>query len=164
MGKCGRPSKLSNRVIKQAETLAGFGLTEEQISQVIGVTALTIRRWKANKEYCSALKRGKVQADQRVIESLYKRAIGYGYKEITREQTLVKIDTNGKHLYKVLPTKIIDKQYAPDVTACIFWLKNRIKEDWRDVKNVEGKVVVEHKEFFNGLLSKSQSFNRCLTN
>jgi hypothetical protein len=36
----------------------------------------------------------------------------------------------------------------PDVTACIFWLKNRRKAQWRDVQNVEAAlghyVISEH--------------------
>jgi hypothetical protein len=33
----------------------------------------------------------------------------------------------------------------PDVTACIFWLKNRDPEHWRDVQNVThvlGKYII----------------------
>ena len=32
---------------------------------------------------------------------------------------------------------------APDTTACIFWLKNRRREDWRDRVDVEKKIVRE---------------------
>ena len=28
----------------------------------------------------------------------------------------------------------------PNATACIFWLKNRRKDRWRDVQNVESEV------------------------
>ena len=33
----------------------------------------------------------------------------------------------------------------PDVTACIFWMKNRMPEHWRDVQNVDhvlGKYII----------------------
>ena len=33
----------------------------------------------------------------------------------------------------------------PDVTACIFWMKNRMPERWRDVQNVDhaiGKYII----------------------
>jgi hypothetical protein len=36
----------------------------------------------------------------------------------------------------------------PDVTACIFWLKNRDPEHWRDVQNVDhvlGKYIISDK-------------------
>lgn len=32
------------------------------------------------------------------------------------------------------------QHYPPNVTACIFWLKNRDPESWRDVRD----YVVEH--------------------
>ena len=31
----------------------------------------------------------------------------------------------------------------PDTTACIFWLKNRRREDWRDRVDIEKKIVRE---------------------
>ena len=124
--KVGRPSKLSNRVIEQVELLAGFELTEEEIGQVLGVTRLTINNWKTNKEFLYALKKGKATLDAKVVKSLVKRALGYSYKEITRELK------DGK----ITVTKIIDKFLAPDTTAMIFWLKNRRKDLWREVTPV----------------------------
>jgi hypothetical protein len=29
---------------------------------------------------------------------------------------------------------------APNVTACIFWLKNRRKDRWRDVQNIDAEI------------------------
>jgi hypothetical protein len=31
----------------------------------------------------------------------------------------------------------VEKFYPPDTTACIFWLKNRQREQWRDVQRHE---------------------------
>ena len=31
----------------------------------------------------------------------------------------------------------VEKHYPPDVTACIFWLKNRMREEWRDKQEVQ---------------------------
>ena len=156
--RVGRPSKLSDRVIKQVEILAGLELTEEEIAQVIGVTALTIRRWKTNREYCSALKRGKVLVDSKVSKTLVKRALGYSYKEITRERK------DGK----IVVTKVVEKKMAPDVVAMIFWLKNRRKDLWRDAVekdiNVKGKVIQElhnlAKNNGNGKIKKDDNGNR----
>ena len=42
---------------------------------------------------------------------------------------------------EILDSKVVEpmvvettKHYPPDTTACIFWLKNRQKEDWRDTQ------------------------------
>jgi len=150
--KIGRPSKLSNKVIAQVEILAGLELTEAEIAQVLGVTALTIRNWKTNREFLSALKRGKAIVDSKVTKSLVKKALGYSYKEITREAKLTKIDPiTGKHFYSNLVTKIVEKQVAPDVVAQIFWLKNRRRELWRDKETI---INIEHNQFFNDIIAK----------
>jgi len=74
------------------------------------------------------LKRGKDKADTNVIESLYRRAIGYSHPEDKI------FNNNGKAL--IVPTT---KHYAPDTTAAIFWLKNRRPEEWRDRQEITGK-------------------------
>jgi hypothetical protein len=43
-------------------------------------------------------------------------------------------------------TKVPYREHVPpDVTACIFWLKNRKPSEWRDVQNVEhvlGRYII----------------------
>ena len=149
--KVGRPSRLSNQVIAQVEILAGLELTEKEIAHVIGVSEVTIANWKTNAEFLNALKRGKSLVDTKVTKSLVKRALGYAYKEITRESTLVKVDANGKHHYKQLITKIVNKHCSPDVVAIIFWLKNRRRDLWRDK---EALINIEHADFYNKIIGK----------
>lgn len=36
------------------------------------------------------------------------------------------------------------KALSGDTTACIFWLKNRRSDAWRDVKHIDGKQQVTH--------------------
>ena len=87
------------------------------------------------------LKKGKEIVDIQVENALFKRAVGYSYKETTKETVL---DPNtGKAELKV--TKEVTKEVAPDVAAAIFWLKNRLQDKWRDKQNVEvnGKLEDE---------------------
>lgn len=37
------------------------------------------------------------------------------------------------------------KALTGDTTACIFWLKNRRSDAWRDVKHIDGKQQVTHR-------------------
>lgn len=53
---------------------------------------------------------------------MLKRALGYSFTEITREQR------DGE----LTITKTVVKEIQPDVTAQIFWLKNRAADKWRD--------------------------------
>jgi hypothetical protein len=74
-------------------------------------------------------KDGKEEADKRVERSLCNRAISYSY-----DAEKIFCDKNGK------VTRVPYVEHVPpDVTACIFWLKNRKPPEWRDVRN---KVIL----------------------
>lgn len=116
-----RPTKLTDDVIRVAKKMAEIGATEKEISEAIGVEPVTIWRWKQDsEEFCSALKVGKEKADSRVEQSLYQRALGYSHPE----------DHISNYQGEVTITPTI-KNYPPDTTACIFWLKNRKPEQYR---------------------------------
>ena len=59
--------------------------------------------------------------------ALLKRALGYEYEE-------VKEKFEGNVMTERTVTK---KEVIPDVTAQIFWLKNRKRETWADRQNIE---------------------------
>lgn len=120
------------------EGWARDGLTDEQIAHNAGITATTLYDWKNRfPEISEALKRGKEVVDIQVENALLKRALGYKYDEVTREK--VKDPVTGFSCLSI--TKKVTKEVAPDVTAQIFWLKNRRPDKWRD-KPAE---VEEHK-------------------
>lgn len=125
----GRPSAYHDSYPKQAQKLSELGATDQEIADFFEVDVRTIYRWKhVHDEFCQALKTGKEVADERVERSLYQRAIGY-------EQDEVKIFMPASAeapVYAPFRAKI-----APDVTAAIFWLKNRRREAWRDKQEVE---------------------------
>lgn len=110
--------------------MARYGATDIEISQELGISRSTLSEWKKKYiEISDTLKENKNIADSYVENSLYKRANGYEYEET---ETIEIKDKDGN----VIKTKNkkTKKQIAPDVTAQIFWLKNRQKERWRDVK------------------------------
>lgn len=130
--KGGRPPEAVEDKIDllQVEKLAGLGLTDVEIGHVIGVTEQTVNNWKTDDEFLLVLKRGKEKADSRVVQSLYKRACGYKFLE----KTIEGIKTPAGKLTTMQRIKTVVKEVEPNVTACIFWLKNRRPQDWRDVK------------------------------
>lgn len=110
------------------------GLSDKQIAHNIGITQTTLYEWqKRFPELSEALKKGKEVVDREVENALLKRAMGYEYDEITQEPVTDK-DTG---ITEVRVTKRVTKQVAPDVTAQIFWLKNRKPEEFRDKRDVE---------------------------
>lgn len=132
----GRPREnVTDKVdVDEVERLAAGGLTDTQVGIALGLSQRTINYYKKNKEFLAAYKKGRERADTKVVESLYKRALGYQYEELHTE-----IKRNGKKEEKIV--KKVIKEIAPDVTACIFYLKNRQKDEWRDVNRQEHELI-----------------------
>ena len=110
-------------------------------------------------ELIESLKINKYIADLEVENQLLKRAKGYEYEEIVEEYYIdgKKIDGDPK---KVKPDKIhrkiIKKIMPPDVTAQIFWLKNRQPEKWRDKKNIDANLAFSHDDWIKKLDDESE--------
>jgi hypothetical protein len=137
----GRPSSYKPEFAKQAEKLCGLGATDQEMADFFDVDVRTLYNWKHSQPaFFQALKSGKEASDERVERSLYQRAIGY-------EQDEVKIfmpANAAAPVYAPFRAKI-----APDVTAAIFWLKNRRREQWRDI--TEQRREVKHTYDFDGI-------------
>lgn len=122
-----RPSKYKPEYPEQAAHLIKLGATEQEIADFFKVSLNTITNWKLRfPEFMGALKLAKEQADSRVEQSLYRRAMGYSHPDVHV--------SNYQGDVKLTP---IVKVYPPDTVACIFWLKNRQPDRWRDKIDIE---------------------------
>lgn len=132
--KIGRPTKFKPEFVEQARKLATLGATDREAAEFFDVNEATLHRWKhEHPEFCESLKVGKEQADARVEQSLYRRALGYSHDAVKILQ------------YEGAPVVVpFVEHYAPDTTAAIFWLKNRKPAEWRDAQQREmsGAVTV----------------------
>lgn len=118
----GRPSKFQDAFVEQAKKLAALGATDREIAEFFEVSEAALYRWRHEyPAFREALKVGKEAADDRVESALYRRAIGYTHDAVKIFQY------QGDEV--VVPYQ---EHVAPDTTACIFWLKNRRKSEWRD--------------------------------
>lgn len=106
---------------EQLVILVTLGAIDEELAEFFKVSVRTIHRWKQDEEFMSLLKRGKDIVDNRVERSLYERAKGYQCSDVHISN----------YQGEVTQTPIT-KQYPPDTTAGIFWLKNRRPKKWRD--------------------------------
>lgn len=107
------------------------GLTDEQIFKNLGISKDTFYKYKDKyTDFSDALKKGKEVADIEVENALFKRAIGYRYKEKIKE---VK-EIDGK---KTVFIKEVEKEMPGDVGAQIFWLKNRKSSKWKDKQDID---------------------------
>lgn len=124
------------------EAWARDGLTDEQIAKNVGIACSTLYAWKGSyPEITEALKKGKEVVDIQVENALLKRALGYACTEVTKERVIERDPETGEILgSSMIVIKEVIKEVTPDVTAQIFWLKNRKPEAWRDVKNIDANV------------------------
>lgn len=119
----GQPTKYKKEYCEQATKLCMLGATDVELADFFEVTEKTLNNWKnTHPEFLQSLKDGKEGADAAVTKSLYQRATGY---------TAPDLDIRVIDGQLIMTT--IEKHYPPDTTACIFWLKNRRKQDWRDI-------------------------------
>src|SRR5262245_40093251 len=129
--KRGRKPTWNDAYLEQAEKLAALGATDADIADFFGVSLRTFMTWKTTKpEFLHALKATKEVADKRVERRLYERAVGYS---VLTEKIVV---SRGK----VIRVKTVE-HYPPDTTACIFWLKNRDPDNWREKGDHEHRHV-----------------------
>lgn len=141
--KRGRPSDFDPLFCEQAEKLCKLlNADDKQLAAFFEKDVATINRWKLkHAEFRASIKRGKAVADLDVADKLHERALGYEWIE----EVPIKLKTvtyeNGKRAKEEERIEIahVRKRLPADVTAQIFWLKNRQSETWRDRHEVTGK-------------------------
>ena len=128
----GRPTLHRPEYNEQASNHCLLGATNPQLAELFDVSPRTIDSWIASiPEFGEAVRQGRAVANAQVARSLYERAIGFRH---TVERTV---------LHRGEERKITNQvQYPPDTQACIFWLRNRCRENW----NVRPAAVPVHDE------------------
>jgi hypothetical protein len=124
-GKPGRPSGFDKLNLDQVRMLALKGWTDREMADFFSVTEQTWNNWKnAHPAFFESLKDWKAEADHKVEQSLYQRAIGMKVRE-------VRLTGGGDDDEAPAAVETV-KELPPDTTAMIFWLKNRKRDQWRD--------------------------------
>ena len=114
------------------ESWAIDGCLDVDIAKKIGINTATLYTWKKKySKFNDALKKGKEVVDTEVENALLKRALGYKYSEVKTESF-----SDGS-----VKKTVIVKEMPSDVTAQIYWLKNRKPENWRDKPSNEKEVA-----------------------
>jgi hypothetical protein len=123
----GRPSPYSDAQLEVARKAAALGATDVQIADILTIDVATLYRWKnQHDEFREALRASKEVIDGAVEQSLFRRAMGYSHPAVK----IMVVDG-------AVVREEYTEHYPPDTTACIFWLKNRKPQEWRDKSEVE---------------------------
>lgn len=118
--KVGRPTKYKEEYAEQAYKLSLLGMTDAQMADFFEVNESTINNWKIEyPEFLESIKKGKEIADVEVVMALRKRALGYQYEEVKKEES-----------EQGVRSTVTVKEVVPDTTAQIFWLRNRQPDKW----------------------------------
>lgn len=133
--KTGRPPKYRPEYCRQAKELCLLGAIDKDLATFFQVSDKTVSTWKIlYPAFLQALKEGKGEADGRVRRSLFQRATGYSHPDVHISNFKGKITQTA-----------ITKRYPPETLACIFWLKNRDPDQWRDQTNVKHDIDFSEK-------------------
>ena len=137
---------------EKLEVLKGWarnGLTNEEMAENIGISRQTFQKWlKKYSEMAEAVKLSKEEADLRVENATFKRALGYTAK-IQKFIKVKKVEyKDGKRISETEELVPIEEEvHVPaDVKAQIFWLQHRKTEAWgkaaEEVENPDGENPV----------------------
>ena len=152
----------SKEQLEKLQGWARDGLTDEQIAEKIGCHISTLYDWKSKySDISEALKKGKAVVDVEVENALLKKALGTTvkttqFKMVKIDKDVLKAKRNqfanaykldhpdktrreimiatalAVPTYERIPVVETVQEIAPDTSAAIFWLKNRLPEKYRD--------------------------------
>ena len=126
--KRGRPQK-QIEPLAVARVVGKLGGTDAQLAEALSITPQALNGRK-RAGLLSTLKAAKAEADAQVEKSLFQRATGYSHE-----------DTYFSQYEGVVTATPYTKHYAPDVVACIFWLKNRKPAEWRERSDAQINIT-----------------------
>lgn len=133
--KRGRPTAYLPAYAEQAQRLATLGLTDAEMAEFFSVSERTLNTWKkAHPDFLQSIKAGKIEADTHVATGLYQSAIGGHVVTDTRE-----LEGPDGSITRTKETR----QVPPNVTAQVFWLKNRQPAKWRDKQEIKQEISMD---------------------
>jgi len=112
----------------QLKKLAAAGWSVDEVADFYGLPKTLLNNWiTTNKNSIGdAFNTGLDNSIKRVERALFERAIGYTHKEI-KVMSVPRGGNQGSRIEKVKVTK----HYPPEVQACIFYLTNKRRSEWK---------------------------------
>lgn len=130
---------------RQAMLLCENGAVDREIAEFFDIAPGTFYRWRNQyPEFALALVSGKEAADERVVRSLYNRAVGYSYDSV-KVVTVSNGDNQGSRI-ELVP---IVEHVVPDVKAATRWLETRRPKEWKRTISVRTDDAADDIDFSN---------------
>jgi hypothetical protein len=129
----GRPTNYRPQYAEQARKLCGrAAMVDAELADFFGVSISAIKAWKIRyPEFKTATAMGKQEADDRVVDALFHRAVGYSFDA---EKIFPPRGRARKEL------RVAYREHLPpDTMAGRLWLLNRQPEMWRERQEITGK-------------------------
>jgi hypothetical protein len=127
-----------------------LGADDQELADFFGVPPATLQEWLAAvPEFVTAVHAGRTLADADVADRLWRRAVGYSH-------AAVRIFSHQGKALEVAYTE----HYPPDTAACLFWLKSRQPEKWRDKIEHEHSAVAEMLEALDAAGERARNARR----
>jgi hypothetical protein len=134
----GRPTAYRSEHVNHVRLLAQGGATQDEIGEILGVDRRTISRWiLQHPEFAAAIHQGNDVFNPRVERALAERALGFYADQYSWRETTKKERKEDPTLAQFVLVPTGRTYYPPDVTAGIYWSKNRMRDKWADVQKVE---------------------------
>jgi len=135
--------KFSKEIIEKICKHLKKGATITSACEAVGISRETFYDWLNKKpDVSDTIKKAMAIPDKKVENALFKTATGsFRYTEKHYEQ----VTDEKKKTTELKLVKTVRKRVPPNVTAQIFYLKNRKPEEWKDRQNLElsGNVLIK---------------------
>ena len=146
-----QPSSYQAEYAEQARKLCLLlGADDEELARFFEVPPATLEEWLGSvPEFAAAVRLGRTLADADVADRLWRRAIGYSHDA-------VRIFSHQGKALEVAYTE----HYPPDTAACLFWLKSRQPDRWREKAEHDQQAVAEMLEALDAAGERARNARR----
>jgi len=121
------------------------GMTIREICKVMQVSERSFHYWRSKHEELRAiLREASIAASYRVEGSLFQKAVGYEYDELTYETHQEEDSATGKMRSVENLVRRVTKHVQPDMKAIAFWLCNRASKRWANITALTADINVKH--------------------
>ena len=107
---------------RQVSILCRLGAVNNDLAEFFQCSLNTLLYWRRTyPEFDASMSTGKDCADFQIVNSLFHRAKGYSHR-----------DTHISNFRGHITQTEIEKHYPPDTMAAMFWLRNRMPDQWKN--------------------------------